>query len=222
MFKHSFSDYYWLFLFIIVFWVFVFAIVHILRKKLARININLNSKILIYLFAIANSFSLLGLTMGLLIGLSLTSVIGIVIPALLTFFGGFLTYVFVLGNKKALDGYIMVIILSSISFFMIVGVDYGSAMRIEFVEQEQDRIEHRKREFEILKSNLMKENIQFDEGESFQIQYKLMNNNIKEHFLYRRPSIKWLISVLPLLRKLLNHLLRIFIPRIQLKTLLIE
>lgn len=42
---------------------------------------------------IVSGFSFLGFTIGLLVGMSLSPVVQVVIPALLTFYGGFLIYV---------------------------------------------------------------------------------------------------------------------------------
>jgi hypothetical protein len=164
MFRYVLSDFYWFYLFIAVFWVSVFIVISRLKKTLAKIGIKATPKQLLYLCSTAVSFSFFGMTMGLLVGQSLAPVVGVVIPALLTFLGGFMAYVFIFGRKRVFDGYTMIIILVSISLFLIVGADYGAAMRTEFTQQEQDFEYQRKKDFEILRYNLEQEDVQFEEG----------------------------------------------------------
>lgn len=79
---------------------------------------------------IVSSFSFLGFTIGLLVGMSLSPVVQVVIPALLTFYGGFLTYI--ISKESMLDKqrYISVLLSAiAISFFLIYGVEIGSAER---------------------------------------------------------------------------------------------
>jgi len=75
-------------------------------------------------------FSFLGFAIGLLVGFSISPVVQVVIPAILTFYGGFLTYLFSkdsIGDKKRYIG----ILLSAmaVSFFLIYGVEVGSKER---------------------------------------------------------------------------------------------
>ena len=46
------------------------------------------------------SFSFLGLTVGLMSGLSKSPVVGVIIPSILTFYGGVIYYLFLFSNKE--------------------------------------------------------------------------------------------------------------------------
>jgi hypothetical protein len=77
-----------------------------------------------------SGFSFLGFAIGLLVGLSLSPVVQVVIPALLTFYGGFLTYL--LSKDAFVDSKKLITILLSamaVSFFLIYGVEIGSIER---------------------------------------------------------------------------------------------
>ncbi|HTE01632.1 MAG TPA: hypothetical protein VK668_20230 [Mucilaginibacter sp.] len=152
MFKYAFSDYFWLYLLAIAFWSIVFAIIHVCNKSILKNN-------LYYFLLLAISFSFLGLTIGILIGLSESPVIGLIIPALLTFFGGFIIYAFVFAAKKSVqDGYVLLIILLCVSFFLMLGSDYGGRIRCEYDAQETEYKYYQKKDFELFKHNLSLQN----------------------------------------------------------------
>ncbi len=72
-------------------------------------------------------FSILGMIIGLLIGLSQSPVVGVAIPALLTFYSGFLT--FFLAKDIFRNQEIKTLILVSITFnaiFMMYGLELGT------------------------------------------------------------------------------------------------
>lgn len=72
-------------------------------------------------------FSFLGFAIGLLIGLSQSPVVHVAIPALLTFYGGFLTFLFAKDSFKDQKGKIATILsVMAVSFFLIYGVEVGS------------------------------------------------------------------------------------------------
>ena len=166
MLKYSLSDFYLLYAYSVLFWGVVYSIIAWLKRKFKKTKNELLPGSILYFFLLSVSFSCLGLTIGLLIGLSISPVIGVVIPALLTFFGGFITYAFVFGNKKEEDGYIMIIILFTVSFFLILGSDYGASMRAVFQQETRDIENNEKRAFEEYKNNLLKGSIRSDEARS--------------------------------------------------------
>lgn len=76
------------------------------------------------------AFSFLGFTIGILIGLSQSPVVGATIPALLTFYGGFLTYLFAKDEfKKTSARNAIVISVIAVSVFVIYGIESGVAQR---------------------------------------------------------------------------------------------
>lgn len=84
-------------------------------------------------------FSLLGFAIGLLVGLSLSPVVEVVIPALLTFYGGFLTYLFSRDSVKDTKKYSGIIISAmAVSFFLIYGVEIGSAERNAAIKSQKE------------------------------------------------------------------------------------
>ncbi len=96
-------------------------------KQRATFKLSLPDKITILTIT---AFAFLGYAIGLLVGLSLSPVVQVVIPALLTFYGGFLTYLLskdAFANSKKL----ITILLSAmaVSFFLIYGVEIGSVER---------------------------------------------------------------------------------------------
>jgi hypothetical protein len=159
MLKYKISDYYWLYAFCIIFWALLYFILKLILYKRKRLEY-LSNRLTFFLF-LSIAFSFLGLSTGILIGLSLSPVIGVVIPALLTFFGGFMTYIFVFGKKAIEDGYVMMTIAITLSFFLILGSDYSASMRITYERELKIYEENQKKEFEIFKSNLSKPNVEF-------------------------------------------------------------
>jgi hypothetical protein len=147
--EHNFSDYYFIYLGITLFWILVLIIVVSLRLFWRFLQ---NNKISHYVsFAsIGLAFSFLGLSIGLLSGLSISPVVGVLIPALLTFFGGVLSYAFLFGkSQNSFENTLtLIIIVISVSFSLILGVDYGSSQRskVEFLMKENEL--ERKKNFE--------------------------------------------------------------------------
>jgi hypothetical protein len=77
-----------------------------------------------------SGFSFLGFAIGLLVGFSISPVVHVVIPALLTFYGGFLTYLFSTDAFKDSKRYIGILLSAmAVSFFLIYGVEIGSTER---------------------------------------------------------------------------------------------
>jgi hypothetical protein len=153
--KYHLSDFYWFYLLVPIFWLTLFFLIKPIVKRLFKLSET--NKIGFYFYLIAVSFSYLGLTIGLLIGLSLSPVIGVVIPALLTFFGGFTTYIFVFGKKTPEEGYLMSLIIISLSLFLILGSDYGAAIRNKYTNNKDEYDYKMKERFEEFKNNLLYE-----------------------------------------------------------------
>ena len=81
------------------------------------------------------AFAFLGYTIGLLIGLSQSPVVHVAIPALLTFYGGFLTYLFAKDSFKDEKAKKAIIIsVMSVSFFLVYGVEVGSLEKSRAME----------------------------------------------------------------------------------------
>jgi hypothetical protein len=81
------------------------------------------------------AFAFLGYTIGLLIGLSQSPVVHVAVPSLLTFYGGFLTYLFAkdsFKNEKAKTA--IIISVMSVSFFLVYGVEVGSLEKSRALE----------------------------------------------------------------------------------------
>lgn len=152
MLYYKLADFYWLYLYTVASWSFIYLLLFLIGKGSSSLKISRDA--FPYLLFLSVSFSFLGITIGLLIGLSLSPVIGVVIPALLTFFGGFITYSFVFKNNSRKDGYVMLLILFSISLFLIIGVDYGSKNRIAHENEAREEEEIRKKNYDIFKYNL--------------------------------------------------------------------
>ncbi|HEX7847851.1 MAG TPA: hypothetical protein VF476_18755 [Chitinophagaceae bacterium] len=72
-------------------------------------------------------FSFLGLSIGLLVGLSQSPVVHVTIPALLTFYGGFITYLFAKDSFKDEESRLATILSAiAVSCFLLYGVELGS------------------------------------------------------------------------------------------------
>ena len=83
--------------------------------------------------------------------------VGVIIPSILTFYGGIITYLFLFGSKETTHNpwNVSTIILSiiSISFFLILGTDYGADMRQElevFEIEKSQKHELNKLELELI------------------------------------------------------------------------
>ncbi len=156
LFQYHFSDYLWLYLVAVVVWCSLFGIFRLFKRGPAAKNTA-------YFLLVAIAFSFLGLTIGLHIGLSESPVIGLVIPALLTFIGGFMVYVFVFTDKSKLqDGFVLLIIMISLCFFLMLGSNYASSVRSEYDRQLQDYLYDQKKDFEFFKSQLVKGNVKME------------------------------------------------------------
>ncbi len=79
---------------------------------------------------IVSAFSFLGFAIGLLVGFSISPVVQAVVPALLTFYGGFLTYLTSKDSGMDRRKYIsMLLAAMAVSFFLIYGVEVGTEER---------------------------------------------------------------------------------------------
>ena len=79
---------------------------------------------------VVSAFSFLGFAIGLLVGFSISPVVQVVIPALLTFYGGFLTYLTSKDSGIDRRQYISVLLSAmAVSFFLIYGVEIGNTER---------------------------------------------------------------------------------------------
>jgi|GEM_PF-4730290 len=103
---------------------------------------------------IFNSFSVLGLSIGLITGLSRETVAGIVVSALLTFMAGFVTYIFVIKGNTGENRRITLVILTSISLSVMIGVDIGIKHRILYEDDNRALELHNQKELEYYKAQL--------------------------------------------------------------------
>ena len=88
---------------------------------------------------IVSGFSFLGFAIGLLVGFSISPVVQVVIPALLTFYGGFLTYLFSKDSSKNPGQYIGVLFAAmAVSFFLIYGVEIGTTERNAAIKNQKE------------------------------------------------------------------------------------
>lgn len=103
-----------------------------------------NGKFAFYFFdgmtvLMVSGFSILGFAIGLLVGFSMSPVVHVVIPALLTFYGGFLTYLFSKDSSKDPKQYIGILLSAmAVSFFLIYGIEIGSAERNEATKSQKE------------------------------------------------------------------------------------
>ncbi len=86
-------------------------------------------------------FSYIGMTLGLLTGLSVNPVVHSVIPALLTFLTGLTAYIFIKKDFDLTNRKMAVSSLIFITIFLVYGLEVGSKIRIKS-ELENRRIEH--------------------------------------------------------------------------------
>ncbi|MBL7743879.1 MAG: hypothetical protein JNN00_10440, partial [Chitinophagaceae bacterium] len=84
-------------------------------------------------------FSFLGLSIGLLVGLSQSPVVNVTIPALFTFYGGFITYLFAKDSFKDDEGKLTTILSAiAVSCFLIYGVELGSREKNAAIRSAKD------------------------------------------------------------------------------------
>ncbi len=126
-FLSRFSDTYKLYLFLLLFWGLLILLVYLFRRRFQKLDIKMVGS-----FLIANcGFSILGLTTGLMIGLSKSPVVGVIMSALLTFFGGVVIFAFV-SSKEGKNYYNSLLLSFSmifLSLFLFLGSDYGASIR---------------------------------------------------------------------------------------------
>ena len=85
-------------------------------------------------------FAYIGMTLGLLTGLSINPVVHAVIPALLTFLTGLTAYIFIKKDFEQANRKIAVSSLVFITLFLVYGLEVGSKIRAKS-EMESRRIE---------------------------------------------------------------------------------
>lgn len=142
----------------------VLILLHLLFVYVLKKNVTIS--LFIEFFVITNGFALLGFSLGSIIGLSRSPVIAALLPAFLTFMGGFLIYIFVQkDNFITLKNKIIVsLIMSSLSVNLIFGVELGSIERKSavyhnrvtehLIEMEMKEFEHLlKLDYELFKAN---------------------------------------------------------------------
>ena len=86
-------------------------------------------------------FAFIGMTLGLLTGLSVNPVVHAVIPALLSFLTGLTAYIFIKKDFELSNRKIAATSLIFITLFLVYGLEVGSKIRIKS-ELENRRIEH--------------------------------------------------------------------------------
>lgn len=124
---------------IVILFIFL-VLVFIIKNKFKIYSIFRTRKLFeIYLISISSSF--LGTTLGLFIGLSNTPVVGVFVPALLTFISGIITYFYVTKKDEFVyeNRIIVSINLILISFFLVVGAAKGSEKRLKIELEMQYR-----------------------------------------------------------------------------------
>ena len=90
-------------------------------------------------FLLTLSFSFLGFTIGLLVGLSQSAVVHVTIPALLTFYGGFLTYLFAKDSfTTEIARKTILISAIAVSVFLIYGVEIGAAEKSHAIKTQRE------------------------------------------------------------------------------------
>ncbi|WP_325538411.1 hypothetical protein [Chitinophaga sp.] len=112
----------------------MFMLAAVIVINLSRLIISKvkKSKFTFYFFSISTvlvmvCFAFLGLSIGLLVGLSQSPVVHVTIPALLTFYGGFITFLFAKDSFKDEEGKLSVLLSAiMVSCFLIYGVELGS------------------------------------------------------------------------------------------------
>jgi hypothetical protein len=113
---------------------FLFLTLALIIINLCRVFIALilKKKFTFYFFKVSTvlimlCFSFLGLSIGLLVGLSQSPVVNVTIPGLLTFYGGFITYLFAKDSFKDEEGKLATLLSAiAVSCFLIYGVELGS------------------------------------------------------------------------------------------------
>lgn len=115
----------------------------------------------LYIGLVLLGFSFFGLSIGLLIGLSETPVLGTLGPTLLTFLGGLTVYFFLKGKKEDSSLFKRNMIMSSLGLIFLpinlfLGVVYGGVERSEYELRDlryEMKIERFKTKLEIIKKD---------------------------------------------------------------------
>lgn len=134
------SEYYTLYsslsLFWAIFFILIYALVYFLywRGKDKNLMQIFDEFLMIFLLSVA--FSFFGLTVGLMTGLSESPVIESAITAIFSLFGGFASLAFFSKESGGINTYkynirIIALFFISVSFCMMLGLDYGSQQRLE-------------------------------------------------------------------------------------------
>jgi hypothetical protein len=124
--------------FIIIAFFSVFNVIHLIAsvKRKTRFRLQFFNGITVLMIS---AFSFLGFAIGLLVGFSVSPVVHVVIPALLTFYGGFLTYIFSKDSPNDSRKYISILLSAiAVSIFLIYGVEVGSKERNEAAKSQKE------------------------------------------------------------------------------------
>jgi hypothetical protein len=113
----------------------IFLVLALVVINLSRFIISavVKKKFTFYFFKVSTllvmlCFSFLGLSIGLLVGLSQSPVVHVTIPGLLTFYGGFITFLFAKDSFKDEEGKLSTLLSAiAVSCFLIYGVELGAA-----------------------------------------------------------------------------------------------
>jgi hypothetical protein len=104
-------------------------------KKKAKFKLHVFEGVILLMITV---FSLMGFAIGLLVGYSLSPVVHVVIPALLTFYGGFLTYLFSKDSFQDSKRFIGILLSAlGVSFFLMYGIEIGTNERYAATEAQK-------------------------------------------------------------------------------------
>lgn len=138
----------YLYLAIIGFWVIFFSIFRILNAWFFKVVLEKHTLFQVFIFAL--SFSVLGLTLGFFIGYSTASIVGLVIPALLSFIAGFLAYFFNIEKSmknpdEGVEIFKILIPIAIISFSIStwLGAEPAAKTRLKTEELRKDKDHYR-------------------------------------------------------------------------------
>lgn len=124
-----------LLVFIVAAWGIANIIQLIRKKRTGFIWIFFDRQILAFVLC----FSFLGFAIGLMIGLSQSPVVQAAIPALLTFYGAFVTYLFAKDAfRDETTKYATVYSIIAVSFFLMYGIEVGSSEKNQAVKSRRE------------------------------------------------------------------------------------
>lgn len=148
---------YSIFLIVLACWLAVF-ILSIAIYFILRLRTKLSLLSLIFGWTTVLAFAFIGLAVGLLTGWSSSPVVGVIIPALLTFFGGIITYGYLFGSKKgyakSMNGIVVSVSIAAMAFCIVYGTDYGVNIRSKAEFKHKTEEMHRQMEMETFRHNL--------------------------------------------------------------------